>query len=136
MGDEEFRKFVSLVERPHDRLLFDPEKGTVGDGCSGRHAQSLTRNAALTKEIIPAKDADDGFLALFRHDRKLHPSFLDAVHSVRLFPLRENDAFLGILQNCFANTDVGEERLEMDRSRFLGRHNLLLDSELRRLPGW
>jgi len=112
---EQGRKGGLGVEHVDHRGLLDPHQHAVGVRCGRRDAQGLPGQAALPEESLGLEDGDHRFFALRGDDGELHLPALDVEDGVGHIALYEDQALRSVGRECSAGTDVGEERLGIER---------------------
>src|SRR5512139_443364 len=66
-----------FVKQTGHLLLFDHEEGTRSRGYRGCHADRLSRQGPLAKEVAGAQHCYDGFLARVGNDPEFHAAVLN-----------------------------------------------------------
>ncbi len=87
VGEEPIRECMLLVKQPGHLVLLDDEEGTRARGDGGRHADRLSRQGSLAKEVAGRQQRHDRFLARVGEDSELHaacPNIDDAIAGVTL----------------------------------------------------
>ena len=82
-----------FVKHACHRGLFYPDQRTIRHRGRRRHAQGLTCETTLAKEITSVQNSHDRFFALFGRNRQLHLSVPKEEHGIGRISLPEDVAF-------------------------------------------
>src|SRR6266849_4561169 len=118
MHYEKAGKRVLLLEYAQHLARLNSKYGALCHRSSCRHADSLTGQACLTKEVARPQNCEDRFFALFGRDRKLYSAFLNVENSFGGLACREDVVVLLALRNRSRRAHCCKERLGIERNPY------------------
>src|SRR5580658_443366 len=107
------------MKRAQHRLLFHSQEIAIRQGSCGSHAQELTGQRSLAKEVFLTHNADGRFLSGLGNYGEAHFAFLHIENGVCLVSLREYRLFFRDLNNLSAFANRREEGVRVEVARIL-----------------
>src|SRR5712692_3877687 len=102
------------MEQAYHGVLAHPHDAGRLNRAGGRHAEGLSRQAALAKEAPSLENSDDRFLSSRGDDRELDLAALYVEHGIGGVPLGKDDLLVPVLPGRLSVLDLREEGLRIE----------------------